>query len=156
LVAARRRAAAQRDASRAALHLTSISVDQDVGNSWALLAVADAALVSTEQQVVAARIAFEGTREEARFGARTTLDVLDAEQELLDAGSNQIAADTTRYIAVYALMQSMGLLTVDHLGLGIATYDPAVYYNAVKSAPVYDVSPQGERLDNVLKRFGRE
>lgn len=156
LMAARRRAAAQRDASRAVLHLTSVRVDQNVGSAWALLEVADAALISTEQQIVAAQIAFDGTREEARFGARTTLDVLNAEQELLDAGSNKIAADTARYIAVYSLLETMGLLTVDHLRLGIATYDPAVYYNAVKSAPIYNVSPQGKRLEGVLKRLGKK
>jgi outer membrane protein len=156
LMAAKRKAAAQRDASRAGLHLTSLQVDQNVGNAWALLAVADAALASTTEQIAAAQIAFEGVREEARFGARTTLDVLNAEQELLDAGSDQIAADTARYNAVYALLSAMGLLTVDHLRLGIATYDPAVYYNAVKNAPVYNVSPQGKRLDGVLKRLGKE
>ncbi|MGR3661332.1 MAG: TolC family outer membrane protein [Paracoccaceae bacterium] len=155
LMATRRKAAAQRDASLASLHLTGILVEQNVGNAWALLAVADAALVSTIQQISAAKIAFDGVREEARFGARTTLDVLTVEQDLLDAESNKIAADTSRYIAVYTLLQSMGLLTVDHLQLGIATYDPAIYYNAVKKAPIYNVSSQGKKLDSVLRRLGK-
>lgn len=156
LMATRRKAAAQRDASLAALHLTGIYVEQDVGNAWALLAVADAALVSTIEQITAAKIVFDGVREEARFGARTTLDVLTVEQDLLDAESNKITADTSRYIAVYTLLQTMGLLTVDHLQLGIATYDPAVYYNAVKNAPIHNVSSQGKKLDSVLRRLGKE
>lgn len=155
LMSARRRAAAQRDASRADLHLTLLDVDQDVANSWVDLRVAQAEIVSQDQQIIAADTAFRGTQEEARFGARTTLDVLNAKQELLDAQTNKVIAETNRYVAVYSLLSDMGLMTVDHLGLGIATYDPAVYYNAVKSGPVHNVSPQGKKLDRVLKSLGK-
>lgn len=151
----RRKAAAQRDATLASLRLTSIDIDQNVANAWARLQVADAALASSEEQIRAAQVAFDGTREEARFGARTTLDVLDAEQELLDAQSTKIAADTERYVAVYTLLSTMGLLTVDGLNLGIPTYDPNNYYNAVSNAPTYNVSPEGEKLDRVLQRIGK-
>ena len=50
----------------------------------------------------------------------------------------------------------MGLLTADDLHLGIATYDPEAYYNAVKGAPVYDISPQGARLDAIIETLGRK
>ncbi len=60
-----------------------------------------------------------------------------------------------RYIAIYNLLAAMGLLTVDHLKLGIATYDASAYYNAVKAAPSYRVSPQGDKLDRVLKGIGK-
>lgn len=150
-----RQAAAQRDASRASLHLTQIAVDQNVGSAWARLEVATAALQSTEEEVRAARVAYEGVREEASLGARTTLDVLDAEQELLSASSNRIAAVSLRHTAAYNLLASMGLLTVDHLKLGIPTYDVTAYYNAVKHAPSYGVSPQGEKLDRVLQGIGK-
>ncbi len=155
LASAHRKSAAQRDASRAGLHITRLAVDQNVGNAWSQLAVAGAGLQATEQQIRAARVAFRGVREEATLGARTTLDVLNAEQELLDAEAGKISAQTDRYVAVYNLLAAMGLLTVDHLRLGIATYDPAAYYNAVKSAPTYRVSPQGQKLDNVLKALGK-
>ncbi len=150
-----RQAAAQRDATRSVLRLTQIAVDQNVGNAWAQLDVATAALQSTEEQIRAARVAFDGVREEAALGARTTLDVLDAEQELLDASANRIAAVSSRYTAIYNLLAAMGLLTVDHLGLGIPTYDVTAYYNAVKYAPSYGVSPQGEKLDRVLQGIGK-
>ena len=91
-------------------------------------------------------------REEAKLGARTTLDVLDAEQELLDAQASRLEAVAQRYVGVYSLLQAMGLLTVDHLKLGIPTYDPAAYYNAVKDAPVHTV--QGKKLDRILKSIG--
>ena len=155
LAAAHRKAAAQRDSSRAGLHLAGLNIDQNVGNTWAQLAVANASLAATDQQIRASRVAYRGVKEEASLGARTTLDVLNAEQELLDAESARITAQTERYIAVYRLLAAMGLLTADHLRLGLTTYDPAAYYDAVKSAPVYGVSPQGQRLDGLLKSIGK-
>ncbi len=156
LSASLRRAIAQRDSARAGLLQTTIQVSQNVGNAWAQLAVAQASLQSSVQQVRAAQLAYDGVREEARLGARTTLDVLDAEQELLDAKVSAITAETSRYIAVYGVLSAMGLLTVEHLGLGIPTYDPAAYYNTVKDAPVRYVSPQGEKLDRVLERLFKD
>ncbi|MGB5557608.1 MAG: TolC family outer membrane protein [Paracoccaceae bacterium] len=155
LAAAERAAAARRDASLAVLHLTRIAVDQNVGNAWARLKVASAAIQASDQQIRAATVAFQGVREEAALGARTTLDVLNAEQELLDARASRISATSDRYIAIYNLLAAMGLLTVDHLKLGIVTYDASAYYNAVKAAPSYRVSPQGDKLDRVLKSIGK-
>lgn len=149
-----RQAIARRDATSAALHQTAVTVVQDVGRAWAQLAVARASLEASERQIAAARTAFEGVREEATLGARTTLDVLNAEQELLDARAARVAAESQQYIATYTLLAAMGLLTVDHLGLGIPTYDPEAYFNAVRSAPV--TTPQGARLDRVLKAIGRD
>ncbi|MCE8472138.1 TolC family protein, partial [Rhodovulum sulfidophilum] len=96
---------------------------------------------------------FDGTKEEARLGARTTLDVLDAEQDLLDARTARVEAEATQYTAIYSVLASMGLLTAEHLGLGIPTYDPNAYYNAVSSAP--PKSLQGGKLDRVLQSIGR-
>ncbi|SFP03301.1 TolC family outer membrane protein [Tranquillimonas alkanivorans] len=155
LTALYRQAQAQRDAQRANLHVTRHDVELAVGTAWANLAVALASLEATDEEVRAATVAFRGVQEEATLGARTTLDVLNAEQELLDARANRISARIQEYLAVYALLRSMGLLTVDHLDLGIATYDPAAYYQAVDNAPLHTVSPQGERLENVLRAIGR-
>ena len=156
LSSAMRQAQANRDASRGSLHNTRHLVEQNVGNAWAFLSVAVASLQASREQVRASTVAFRGVQEEATLGARTTLDVLNAEQELLDARAAQITAETDRVEAVYSLLSSMGLLTVDHLGLGIVTYDPAAYYNAVKDAPNRFVSPQGEKLDRVLKSLGKK
>ncbi|RVV99902.1 transporter [Mesobaculum littorinae] len=150
-----RQAQANRDSQRAALYVTRQNVEQAVGNAWAQLSVSIASLGATDEQVRAATLAFRGVQEEATLGARTTLDVLDAEQDLLDARQTRITAEINRYVAIYAVLRSMGLLTVDHLGLGIVTYDPSAYYNAVEDAPLREVSPQGERLDRVLKGLGR-
>jgi outer membrane protein len=91
-------------------------------------------------------------REEAAAGTRTTLDVLDAEQELLDARNARLEAEAQRYVAVYQVLSTMGLLTVDHLQLGIPTYDPDAYYGAVEKAPSH--SAQGKKLDRILEKIG--
>jgi outer membrane protein len=151
LSSALRQAMANRDASFAGLKQRGVEVAEAVGIVWSNLDVADASIAATEQQISAAQIAFDGVREEASLGARTTLDVLDAEQDLLDARASRLSAVAQRYIAIYQLLASMGLLTVDHLALGIPTYDPAAYYNAVRRAPT---SIQGKKLDRIMKSIG--
>ncbi len=150
-----RQAMAQSEAQRAALLLTTQSVDQRVGNAWAQLSIATASLQATDRQIRASQAALRGAREEATLGARTTLDVLNAEQELLDARSSAISARYDQYSAIYSLLSSIGLLTADHLKLGIVTYDPDAYYNAVQDAPNRVVSPQGEKLDHILEALGK-
>ena len=59
------------------------------------------------------------------------LDVLDAEQNLLDARATRATAVAQRYVGVYNLLSAMGLLSVEHLNLGVPTYDPSVFYFAV-------------------------
>ena len=151
LSSALRQAMAIRDASFAGLKQRGVEVAEAVGIVWSNLDVADASIAATEQQISAAQIAFDGVREEASLGARTTLDVLDAEQDLLDARASRLSALAQRYIGIYQLLASMGLLTVDHLALGIPTYDPAAYYNAVRRAPT---SIQGRKLDRIMKSIG--
>ncbi len=150
--AVHRKALAGQDRARAGLGQTVVDVLQNVGNAWAALSVYHASIEASDRQIRAAQAAFDGVREEATLGARTTLDVLNAEQELLSARSARLEAEAGRYIAVYQVLASMGLLTVDHLNLGIPTYDPKAYYNAVKNAP--PTSPQGKKLDEILKKIG--
>lgn len=148
-----RQSLASRDQSRAILLQTSAEIAQAVGQAWANVTVAAASVRSSDDQIRAAQIAFDGVREEARLGSRTTLDVLDSEQNLLTARTNRVSAEATRATGVYSLLSAMGLLTVDHLRLGIPTYDPAAYYNAVKNAPA--TSAQGKKLDRILEKIGR-
>ena len=139
---------------RAQLHLTRHGVDLGVSASYASLDIARATLEAGERQVRASTIAFRGVREEATLGSRTTLDVLDAEQDLLDAQVNVIRAAADEVAAVYAVLSSLGKLTVKDLGLPVKTYDPAAYYNMVKDAP-NGLSDQGAALERVLKGLGK-
>ncbi len=149
-----RQANARRDAVRAGLHQAVAQVLQNVAVAWANVEVSTSRITASQQQVRAAESAFEGTREEARLGARTTLDVLNAETDLLNARTELLQAQASQQVATYNLLSTMGLLTVEHLGLGIPTYDPEAYFNAVRNAPI--VSPQGEALDRVLRAIGRD
>lgn len=153
LSAGHRRAMAERDQARSALLNTARQISQQVGETWANIAVARAQITAIDQQISAAQQAYDGVREEALLGARTTLDVLDAEQSLLQARADRISAESNLQLAHYQLLAAMGLLTVENLQLGIPTYDPSQYYNAVRDAPA--TSKQGESLDRVLRAIGR-
>ncbi|MDB6182378.1 TolC family outer membrane protein [Paracoccus fistulariae] len=154
LPAVHRQAMANRDRARAVLLNASRQVNQAVGEAWANIQVARAQIGAIDEQISAAQQAYDGVREEAMLGARTTLDVLDAEQALLSARADKITAEANLQLAHYQLLSSMGLLTVEHLKLGIPTYDPSQYYNAVRDAP--HTSKQGRDLDRVLRAIGRE
>ena len=153
LSSASRKAMAGRDATRAALSRVGVQVAQQVGTAWANIDVARASIRAIDEQIAAARAAYDGVREEASLGARTTLDVLDAEQSLLNAQADRITADTNLQLAYYSLLAAMGQLTAENLNLGIPTYDPSVNYNAVKDAPY--TSTQGKSLDRVLRATGK-
>lgn len=147
-----RKAIAGKDGARAGLHLTAVGVLESVGVAWANLAVATALIEASDQQIQAAQTAFDGVREQADAGVKTTLDVLDAEQELLDARNARLEAEAQRYVGTYQVLATLGLLTVEHLQLGIATYDPEAYYKAVEKAPSH--SAQGKALDRILDKIG--
>ena len=151
----RRQAIAQRDATIGELRLATLDVRQNVGDAYAALRAARQALTSSREQVRAARVAFEGVREEARLGARTTLDILDAEQVLLNAQADLISADADIHIAAYNIIASVGQLTTRDLNLNVRTYDPAAYYELAKDAPS-SISPQGKKLDKVLRALGKD
>ncbi|MEM9432845.1 MAG: TolC family outer membrane protein [Pseudomonadota bacterium] len=147
-----RQARASLDASRYNLNQQTRLVRQNVSDSWSRLAVANAQVEASDRQIQAAEVAFNGVREEARLGARTTLDVLDAEQALLDARTNRVIAETQVYDAAYGLLSSMGLLTAEYLNLPVTRYDPTEYYKAVSGAPTA-ISPEGRKLDRILQRY---
>ncbi len=151
-----RKAQAQRDQVRALLYTTGLLVDQQVGNAYANLAVAVASIDASQSEVAAATLALEGVQEELQLGARTTLDVLDREQELLDARTTLVRAQADRIRAAYQVLDATGRLTAANLGLNVPIYDPAAYYNSVKDAPFSVPSKQSQQLDRVLRSIGKE
>ena len=98
-----------------------------------MLEVSKASRAAIEKQIEAAEVAFNGVKEEALLGARTTLDVLNAEQELLDAKSQLINASYDEYLAAFDVLSASGLLTVEYLNLPVARYDPEEYYKSIIS-----------------------
>lgn len=144
---------ARRDSARAGLHITRHNLEQQVGNAFAILEVARISRQASDEEIRAANVAFQGVREEATLGARTTLDVLNAEQDLFDARANRISAQADEVIASYAVLAATGLLTAEHLRLPVQQYDPTAYYNLVKDAPTAR-SAQGQALERVLESIG--
>jgi outer membrane protein len=149
-----RQAIAQREAARAGLLQTTMGVRQGVGNAWSDQEVVASSLKASQEETRAAELVFAGMKEEASLGARTTLDVLEAEQDLLDAQSNLSSAQNDQFVVAYALLAQMGRMTAKDLNLGIAVYDPAAYYNSVKEAP--QLSDRGMKLDKLLKAIGNK
>jgi outer membrane protein len=156
LASLERQALAQVEAVRASLN-RQVQVNlQAVGNAYARLRIATAQLQASDQRIRAAQLAFDGVREEASLGARTTLDVLDAEQTLLEARISRIEAESGLYAASYSILSATGLLTVSNLGLPVPEYDVEAYGAAFPGGQPRLMSPQGDRLDGVLRAVGRE
>lgn len=107
-------------------------VREAVFQSWEQLEAARAQIASTEEQVRANRIALEGVNQEAQVGSRTTLDVLDAEQELLQSQVNLVSAKRNLVVAMYDVLAATGGLSASGLGLNVDYYDPEENYKRVR------------------------
>lgn len=129
------------------------TIRQNAATAWSNLQVARASITANRQQVEAARVAFEGVREEATLGARTTLDVLNLEQDLRDAQLQLAGSIRDEYVAAYQLLSAMGLLSVEHLQLGIPTYDPDINYLKVQGGPYSTV--EGGIMEKLRDRYSR-
>jgi outer membrane protein len=114
-----------------------------VVQSWGQLDAAKAQIEATTAQVNAAEIALNGVREEARVGQRTTLDVLNAQQELVNARVALVTAQHDRVVASYTLLAAVGSLSMPRLGLNVLVYDPMVHYQQVRDAWVGVRNPDG-------------
>lgn len=122
--------------------------------AWENLAAARASIESLSAQVEAANIALEGVQREAQVGARTVLDVLDQEQELLNARVSLVRAQRNSYVAGYQLLAAVGRMTVGSLGLPVETYDPDAHYLDVRNQ--WFGSSQWADDDAELARTGTE
>jgi TolC family type I secretion outer membrane protein len=109
------------------------SADQQAIAAWQALETAQAQITSFEEQVRATDIALEGVRQEQSVGARTVLDVLDAEQESLNAKVSLVTAQTNLVIARFQVLQAIGRLNAKDLALNVPLYDPAKHYNDVRN-----------------------
>lgn len=117
---------------------------QSVVQSWGQLEGAKARIISTQAQVTAAETALNGVREEARVGQRTTLDVLNAQQELVNARVNLVSAQRDRVVFSYNLLFATGRLSVSMLTLRSPVYDPMVHYQQVRDSWFGVRTPDGK------------
>jgi outer membrane protein len=114
-----------------------------VVSAWAQAEAARGAIAAANEGVDAAEIALSGVQEEQRVGQRTTLDVLDAQQELLNARETLIVAHRDRVVSYFSLLSAMGRLTAQALSLPAAVYDPTEHYQAVRHRLYGSRTPDG-------------
>jgi outer membrane protein len=102
--------------------------------AWGQLVAGRAQVASAQSQVTASEIALNGVREEAKAGQRTTLDVLNAQQALVNARVALVTAQHDRVVASYAVLNSVGRLSPQVLNLPTSIYDPSVHYRQVRDS----------------------
>jgi len=122
------------NADRIGIEEARRDVLRTVSSAWNGLVGSRANLLSNEEQVRATRIAFEGVRQEAQVGLRTTLDVLNAEQELRNAELALVNARRDEYVAAAILLSAMGKLEAKYLTPEVAQYDPVANANRIKTS----------------------
>lgn len=105
---------------------------QNAVQAWETLAAAKAAAASTREQIRSNQIALEGVEREAIVGSRTTLDVLNAQQALLNSRVTLVQNLAQLVTASYGVAAALGRLTAHDLHLPVPLYDETAYYNAVK------------------------
>ena len=110
-----------------------LRVHADVISQWGILESSGPAIESAQAAVTANKIALTGVREEEKVGQRTTLDVLDAQRELLNSQIILVRALRDRIVAEYALYAAIGRMDAQTLGLPVPYYDPIEHYDIVKN-----------------------
>jgi len=116
-----------------------IEVDQSVDSvraavvsAYSQLQAAQASVEANNAQLRAARLALQGSVEERRVGQRTTLDVLRAQQDVINAQVSLANSERDVIVASYAAMSAVGRLNAGQLKLAVVAYDPVEHYDAVK------------------------
>jgi outer membrane protein len=119
---------------RLTLETTRDQARANTVTAWGQLVAGKAQVASAQAQVSASEIALNGVREEAKAGQRTTLDVLNAQQALVNARVALVTAQHDRVVASYAVLTSIGRFSPQVLNLPTLTYDPSVHYQQVRDA----------------------
>lgn len=135
-----REARAAADEARLSEMTARRQVVEGVTNAWNNYLAAQAVIESSRQAVRANEIAFEGVEQEAFVGLRTTLDVLNAEQELLNSRLELVRAERDLTVTSYALLQAMGLLHADALALPVGEGEGSADQGAARG-PNFDFTP---------------
>jgi outer membrane protein len=119
---------------RLVLEQTRDQTRANVVTAWGQLVAGKAQVASAQSQVTASEIALNGVREEAKAGQRTTLDVLNAQQALVNARVALVTAQHDRVVASYAVVNAIGRLSPVVLNLATTVYDPSVHYHQVRDS----------------------
>lgn len=116
----------------------------NVVSAWGQLEATRERITAGQASIVASETALNGVREEAKVGQRTTLDVLNAQQELLSSRVALITAQRDRVVASYAVLSSIGRLSAQRLRLAVTEYQPTVHYDQVRDKWIGLRTPDGK------------
>ncbi len=105
---------------------------EKAARAWEAVESARAQIESYNAQIRATQVAQKGVEREAAVGSRTVLDVLDAEQEVLDAKVSLVSAQRNEMVAIFELKEAMGDMTAAKMNLRVDLYDPTAHYNEVR------------------------
>jgi outer membrane protein len=119
-------------------------VRQGVISAWGSLDAARAQITAANAQVSAQQLVLSGIIEEQKVGQATTLDVLNAQQELVNARVSLVTAQRDRVVASYTLLAAAGRLSARVLGLHVPLYDPVVHYHQVRDSWIGVRAPDGK------------
>lgn len=108
-------------------------VRQAVVSAWTQYVASRENVSANREQVAAQQLALNGVIEERNVGQRTTLDVLDAQADVITAQINLVSSQRDVVVASYAIVSAMGALTAERLGLQVAIHRPQEHYDAVKN-----------------------
>jgi outer membrane protein len=128
---------------RLVLDQTRDQTRANVVTAWGQLVAGKAQVQSAQSQVTASEIALNGVREEAKAGQRTTLDVLNAQQALVNARVALVTAQHDRVVASYSVLNTIGRLSPQVLNLPTTVYDPSVHYHQVRDSWAGVRTPDG-------------
>jgi len=123
--------------------VTREQVRAAIVSAWGSYDASAAVIAAQLAQVQAAEVALSGVREEAKVGQRTTLDVLNQQQVLLNARATLISAQRDRVVAAYTLLSAIGRLNAITLKLKVASYNPVVHYDQVRDKWIGTNIPDG-------------
>jgi outer membrane protein len=129
--------------ARIQVDVTRDQVRQAVVSAWTQYIAAQQSVSANREQVAAQQLALNGVIEERNVGQRTTLDVLDAQADVITAQINLVSSERDVVVASYAIVSAMGALTAERLGLQVAIHRPQEHYDAVKNKWVGTKTPDG-------------
>jgi outer membrane protein len=127
-----RQAKEQLGQARIDVDVSRDQVRQAVTSAWTSYTAARENVTANRETVAATQLALNGVIEERNVGQRTTLDVLNAQQDVITAQVNLASSERDVVVGSYAILSAIGALGVKRLGLEVAEYKPQEHYNAVK------------------------
>lgn len=120
--------------NRIQIESTLRKIEQQLIAAFQSFEAAQSNLKYLKEQVIANEISVEGTKQEMLVGSKILLDVLNAQNRLLDAQLSLVQAEQSMYISAYQIMVLMGMLTAKYMHLQVDYYDPTLHYKEVKNS----------------------